>query len=135
MPASEPVETPHPDAYAICNAADIVVDLSDLPGTAECPATHARNFLVWLVKEPALAGRDVLEKVLKRLYTAVFCRDFGLRPLTWLSVLHEFNTLMKLISGTETFKSYKPVYRGARRHRLRVYHIPLPQGMPQDLER
>ena len=91
--------------------------------------THAKDFLNWLVTEPALAGTDVLEKILKQIYATEFTRRRGRKPLPWESVLRRFS---KMMGGPKT---YKWVYKGGRRRRLRVYRIPLPQQLVQAPER
>jgi hypothetical protein len=108
----------------IRDAAGIAVDLSCESVDPEHPETHALGFLHFLVNDHALAGQEALEKVLKRLYTAVFCPRQGTRPLPWLSVLRHFNKLLKVIYGPTPFKTYESVYKRGRRRKLRAYRIP-----------
>lgn len=72
-----------------------------------------------------------MEKVLRKFYTTIFCREEGVRPLPWLSVLRHFNKLLKMLYGSAIFKKYEPVYKGGRRRKLRAYRIPLLQEMAQ----
>jgi hypothetical protein len=125
-PAPVPSSTPLP-LYAVHDAAGTIVDISCWDIDAESPAVHAEEFLHWLVENKALAGECVIEKVLKRLYATVFCRQVAIRPLPWLSVLRHFNKLLRTIYGPATFKSYQPVYKRGRRRKLMAYRIPLLQ--------
>jgi hypothetical protein len=122
-PAPEPPETLPPTIYAVRDAAGIVVDLSHWITEPESPATHAEDFLDWLVEQEVVAGQYVLEKALRKIYTTVFCPEFSFKPMPWPSILRRFS---KLINGA---KIYKSVYKGGRRRRLRAYRIPLAQEM------
>ena len=80
--------------YAVRDNAGVVVDLSHWEIEPESPATHARDFLAWLIEQDAAAGLHVLEKVSRKTYTTEFCPRFDLRPMPWPSVLRRFSELI-----------------------------------------
>jgi len=110
----------------IRDAAGIAVDLSHQCADPEDPAKHALELLHALMHEDSISGGPALEKVVKKYYRTI-CTN----PLPWPSVRLHLNRILREFYGPIPFKTYKWVYKGRRRRRLRVYHIPRAMGAAQ----
>ena len=140
IPDPAPSEAP-PPLYLTYDEAGIVVDLSHElrdPETDCSPRAYAAKFLRRLIDDDALAGRWVLEKILKKLYTTEL-RAAGIRqPPPWPSVRRHLNKILqeagKQMGGPMPFKTYKWVNQGGRRRKLLAYYIPLVEKAAQTPE-
>jgi hypothetical protein len=104
--------------------AGVIVDLAceSLHATNN-PAKHAMNLLHVLMQDEC-AGELATEKALRRSYIAI-CREQGMKPFPWLSVVRCFNRLLQLVYGSAYRKTYKRFYERGRLRQRRVYRIPL----------
>lgn len=89
---------------------------------ASHPAQHALDLLHLLMGD--VAEEPATESVLRDYYAAL-CRVRRAKRLPWLSVLRNFNVIVKLIYGPAYRKTYGRVYEGGHLRKRRVYRIPL----------